>query len=248
MPKHLFAETIFTQPTCVIDLIQSYALWAEKNIDKRTERIVRVLNEEVVEYIEEYVIEDDNLSKDHMITVKTVIYPKNPSIVILETLGSRDIEDSKINMIINDYDETYLLLPEAIKITAGRNVVTDMPGNDQSDPSNPNSPSDPGYNDTIDHRTFDVNWTNAASDWQSIYVNSDFNRDNWNPIGSMNWDQLTTLDGGGYKYMIKNHDTNEILSFHTDGSLNDIIRMLKNVANSVPRYGEEMELYYPEGP
>jgi len=114
MPKHLFAETILTQPTCVMDLIQSFSLWGEKNISNQTISFVNNLTSGIDEHIEEYVIDN------YTITVKTVIYPRNPSIVILES--SDDSYGSKINMILDDNDQTYLTLPKAVKIIAGRNV------------------------------------------------------------------------------------------------------------------------------
>ena len=241
MADHLFLETIYTQPTCVIDLIQSYSHWAAKYIDNRTVIIVREVTEETNEYIEEYII--DNI---YMLTVKTIIYPKNPSIVLLESLWDGNIETSRINMIINDYDETYLTLSNAIKIIAGRNVISDMPGNNQNDPDNPNDPSDPDYNNTLDVTTYSVNWNQAATGWKSVYIDTDVNLGSWSQIGTTDWKGKVVKTGTtNYSYSVKSDSTGEVLIFHLANSLNNVIAMMKQVASMIPSYGKELEIYYP---
>jgi len=129
MIKHLFGETTYAPPTCVIDIIQSYANWAEKNISHRTTKIINDINEnddineKMVEHIEEYVFHDTTLHINHILAVKTVLSPKNPSIVLLEVIVPINTS-SIIDMIVDDYDQTYLEIPKAIKIMAGRNVIT----------------------------------------------------------------------------------------------------------------------------
>ena len=214
MQKHLFANTTYTQPTAIMDIIELYVTWTKNNIDNRTYREDISLDINHIEFIEEFLIEST-----YMLTSKVTIDPISPAIVLLESKST----DSKVEMIRDNSDTTYLGLDQSIRIMAGGSIGGDSENSQVSG----------------------IDWEEACNSFKnSFYVTT---TNSWRIFDQIRGLMIHTTGDPLIGYTTKMRNSSGIVS--AEGTTvsfeqSDLEPMYKDFIRTVPKFQSYLEQYF----